>query len=138
MRLIKIAFLPFVFCLTFHYYYFFNKMQMDEESIIEYDNVFFSTDNINLTNDNINNETEKTKTQPLNSSCAASVKHMPKRRKIDPIWDFIDETDNKHCCKLCPKSTRKKQELLHLKGISNVIIQTSDCFLLCGMCASHM
>jgi len=48
-----------------------------------------------------------------------SIKHTQKRRKIDPIWDFINEIDNKRYCKLCNKEYSRETGLTTIKGHFN-------------------
>ncbi|PKK73895.1 hypothetical protein RhiirC2_847256 [Rhizophagus irregularis] len=94
---------------------------MTENEISEYDiNAFFliTDDNTNLTEINsinnnhnvtlINDDTPDNTNETALTPSKSITKHMPKRRKIDPVWDFIDDTDNnKWSCKLCHKEYSK-------------------------------
>ena len=46
------------------------------------------------------------------------IKYTPKRRKIDPAWDFINEINNKRYCKICNKEYSKETGLTTIKGHS--------------------
>ncbi|CAB4431421.1 unnamed protein product [Rhizophagus irregularis] len=101
---------------------------MAENEISEYDtDTFFITDdntnlteinsinnnrNVALINDDMPDNTNETALNPSQSI----TKHMPKRRKIDPVWDFIDDTDNnKQSYKFCHKEYSKATGITTLK-----------------------
>ncbi|CAB4380755.1 unnamed protein product [Rhizophagus irregularis] len=79
---------------------------MTENEISEYDiNAFFliTDDNTNLTEINsinnnhnvtlINDDTPDNTNETALTPSKSITKHMPKRRKIDPFWDFIDNNN---------------------------------------------
>jgi len=56
------------------------------------------------------------------------IKHMPKRQKIDPVWDFIDEINNMRYCKLCCKEYPKEIEITTIKGVITQIQHSHNFF----------
>src|SRR5688572_20768229 len=79
--------------------------------------------NLNLTNDSImsnenilQNTLEQFGETVSTPTCITSIKTMTKRRRIDPVWDFIDEIDNKRYCKLCRKEYSKETGITTIKG----------------------
>ncbi|EXX56929.1 hypothetical protein RirG_211800 [Rhizophagus irregularis DAOM 197198w] len=42
--------------------------------------------------------------------------HLPKRRKTDPLWNFLDEIDNKRYCQLCHKGYSIETGLTTIKA----------------------
>ncbi|PKY42969.1 hypothetical protein RhiirA4_456872 [Rhizophagus irregularis] len=61
--------------------------------------------NVTLINDDTPDNTNETALTPSKSI----TKHMPKRRKIDPVWDFIDDTDNNNLVNFATKNIPSEQ-----------------------------
>jgi hypothetical protein len=91
------------------------ELVLDDMSFIPDDNNTNLTEiDINLINDNTFEQFGDTNETVSAPSC--TTKHIPKRRRTDPVWDFIDEIDNKRCCKLCHKEYSKETGITTIKG----------------------
>ncbi|CAB4418576.1 unnamed protein product [Rhizophagus irregularis] len=95
---------------------------MAENEISEYNtNAFFliTDDNTNLTEINsinnnhnvtlINDDTPDNTNETALTPSKSITNHMPKQRKIDPVWDFIDDTDNNNLVNFATKNIPSEQ-----------------------------
>ena len=64
----------------------------------------------------ISRSSQLTSVSRVNSNLSSSeTSHMPKRRKTDPVWDYIDEVSSKCYCRLCRKEYLKEMGITTIK-----------------------